>query len=132
MSKKVKIILAVIATVVITIGGGIAYMQHREHEKMVAIATSPEARKVYEDYLKNEDPNAFTGEGFIHSYQVEKSSLDYNPMGGLMVTLIINEDKKMDVGLNLIENEDGTYYSAYYTSSPKFWKTQEKYYGKEE
>ncbi|MEX2803758.1 DUF1310 family protein [Streptococcus sp. H31] len=128
--EKLKRLLTGIA-VLIGIGlGGFAVHQQQEKQKMIEIATSEEARKVYVDYLKNEDPQAFTAKGFIYSYKVDKESLDYNPMGGLMVTVIINGDEEMDVGFNLMDNGDGTYSSAYYTSSPKFWQTQEKYYGK--
>ena len=67
---------------------------------MIAIATSDEAKKVYEEYLKKEDPYAFTEKGFVHSYQVKIDSLSYNPMGGLMVSLIINDDDEMLVDYN--------------------------------
>ena len=123
--------ISILAVIGMTVGGW-AMHQHQEKQKMIQIATSKEAKKVYEDYLKKEDPKAFTDKGFIHSYQVNKESLAYNPMGGLMVSLIINGDKEMNVGFNLIEKEDRSYHSAYYTSSPKFWQTQEKYYGKVE
>ena len=105
--------------------------KEQEYQKMVKIATSKEAKKVYEDYLKHEDPNAFTNKGFVKSYKIDTSDLEYNPMGGLMVTIFVNGDSKMDVGFNLIDNEDGTYSSAYFTNSPKFWKTQKQYYGKD-
>ena len=108
MKKGMKILISIFLLIGIGIGS-FAYVQHREHEKMVQIATSKEAKKVYEDYLKKEDPNAFTEKGFVHSYQVDEQSLDYNPMGGLMVTLIINDDREMLVDFNLIENTDGTY-----------------------
>ena len=97
-------------------------MQHKEHEKMVAIATSEEAKKVYEDFIKERDPNAFEEDGIIQSYEVDTNSLEYNPMGGLMVNIIVNEDDDMDISYNLIDNGDGTYHSAFYTVSPKLSK----------
>ena len=97
-------------------------MQHKEHEKMVAIATSQEARKVYEEFMKQRDPKALTKDGIINSYEVDEQSLEYNPMGGLMVDVIVNEDSDMDISYNLIDNGDGTYYSAFYTVSPKLSK----------
>ena len=118
MKKGMKILIGVLLVIGIGIGGFV-YMQHREHEKMVQIATSKEAKKVYEEFIKTRDPKAFTEEGIIQAYEVDKSSLKYNPMGGLMVTVIINNKAELDIGYNLIENEDGTYSSAYYSVSAK-------------
>mgnify|MGYP000912887298 FL=1 len=48
---------------------------------MIAIATSDEAKKVYEHFMKSKDPKAFTDEGIIKNYEIDESSLSYNPMG---------------------------------------------------
>lgn len=93
-------------------------MQHKEHEKMVAIATSEEAKKVYEDFMKKRDPNAFEEDGVIQSYEIDTTSLKYNPMGGLMVDVYLNGKQNIYISYNLIDNEDGTYHSAYYIGSP--------------
>ncbi len=121
MKKGLKILIGILLVIGIGIGG-FAYMQHKEHEKMVAIATSQEARKVYEEFMKQRDPKALTKDGIINSYEVDEQSLEYNPMGGLMVDVIVNEDSDMDISYNLIDNGDGTYYSAFYTVSPKLSK----------
>ena len=121
MKKRMKIAVGILLVIGIGIGG-FAYMQHKEHEKMVAIATSQEARKVYEEFMKQRDPKALTKDGIINSYEVDEQSLEYNPMGGLMVDVIVNEDTDMDISYNLIDNGDGTYYSAFYTVSPKLSK----------
>ena len=81
MKKGMKIIIGVLLVIGIGIGG-FAYMQHKEHEKMVAIATSEEAKKVYEDMIFHLDEKALTEEGVIQRYEVDESSLQYNPMGG--------------------------------------------------
>ena len=88
--------------------------KEQEHQKMVKIATSKEAKKVYEEYIKKEDPKAFTDKGIVKTYKVDTSSLKYNPMGGLMVTVIINDKQNLKINFNLIDNEDGTYHTAYY------------------
>ncbi|WP_024413253.1 DUF1310 family protein [Streptococcus suis] len=116
MKKGLKIIIGILLVIVIGIGG-IGYMQHKEHEKMVAIATSEEAKKVYEEYLRMEEPAALTKEGKIRTYEVELEELGYNPMGGLMTKIYINNDKKKTMSFNLIDNEDGTYSTAYYILS---------------
>ncbi|MGQ7462686.1 DUF1310 family protein [Streptococcus suis] len=122
MKKGLKIIIGILLIIGIGIGG-FAYMQHKEHEEMVAIATSEEAREVYEDMMYHLDGKALTEDGVIQWYKVDESSLKYNPMGGLIVSVIVNEDEDMDISYNLIDNGDGTYHSAFYTVSPKLSKT---------
>ncbi|HFU3843916.1 TPA: DUF1310 family protein [Streptococcus suis] len=117
MKKVMKIIIGILLVIGIGIGG-IGYMQHKEHEKMVAIATSEEAKKVYEDFMKKRDPNAFEEDGVIQSYEIDTNSLKYNPMGGLMVDVYLNGKQNIYISYNLIDNGDGTYHSAYYIGSP--------------
>ncbi|HEM3490120.1 TPA: DUF1310 family protein [Streptococcus suis] len=117
MKTVVKILVGVIAAIALGIGV-IGYMQHKEYEKMVAIATSQEARKVYEDFMKKRDPNAFEEDGVIQSYEIDTNSLKYNPMGGLMVDVYLNGKQNIYISYNLIDNGDGTYHSAYYIGSP--------------
>ncbi|EHG12123.1 hypothetical protein D8827_04435 [Streptococcus intermedius] len=107
-------ILAVIGMAV----GGWAMHQHQEKQKMIQIANSKEAKKVYERGIEYENSKAFS-DGLIKTYKIDEDSLKYNPMGGLMVTVIINGKKELTVGYNLIDQGDGSYDSAYYTYSPE-------------
>jgi len=111
-------ILAVIGMAV----GGWAMHQHQEKQKMIQIANSKEAKKVYEEYLKKEDPKALTKDGIIKSYKIDEEKLSYNPMGGLMVTLVLNNKKELNIDFNLIDNGDGKYSTAYYTYSAELDK----------
>ena len=97
MKKGLKIIIGILLIIGIGIGG-FAYMQHKEHEKMVAIATSEEAKKVYEEYLKKLDDEALTDQGKIRKYEIDENDLEYNPMGGIMVRLYIN-DPRLQIGI---------------------------------
>ncbi|AND78771.1 DUF1310 family protein [Streptococcus pantholopis] len=117
--KKVKRLLFSIAALIGIGLGGFAVYQQQEKQKMIEIATSKEARKVYEDYLKNKDQAAFTSKGIIQSYEIDESSLEYNPMGGLMVRIVLNKKQSLNVDFNLIDNGDGSYHSAFYTYSPE-------------
>ena len=108
-------ILAVIGMAV----GGWAMHQHQEKQKMIQIANSKEAKKVYERKIKKEDSKAFTSTAIIKTYKIDENSLEYNSMGGLMVTIIINGNNKLSIDFNLIDNGDGTYHSAYYGISAK-------------
>ena len=104
MNKGMKLLIGILLVIGIGIGGFV-YMQHREHEKMVQIATSEEARVVYEKHMKANDPNALTEEGIIRSYDIDTKTLQYNPMGGLMVRIYFNNDKDLDFHFGLIENK---------------------------
>ena len=98
-------ILAVIGIVV----GGFGMYQHQKKQEMIRIATSKEARKVY----------ALTREGVIQSYEIDTETLEYNPMGGLMVRLYFNNNKELDFHFGLIKNDNGEYETYGYTVSPK-------------
>ncbi|EHG12127.1 hypothetical protein D8824_08055 [Streptococcus intermedius] len=116
--KLIWILVSILALIGIVIGGFTMH-QHQEKQKMIQIATSKEAKKVYEKKIKKEDSKAFTSTAIIKSYKIDEDSLEYNPMGGLMVTIIINGNNKLSIDFNLIDNGDGTYHSAYYGISAK-------------
>ncbi|GAB6641141.1 DUF1310 family protein [Streptococcus uberis] len=118
MKKKYWILLILLLTIL----GGSGYMvfkQHTEKEKMIAIAHSDEAKEVYEEQLKKLDRNALTENGKIKEYQIDDSSLKYNPMGGMNLKLIINDNKKLDISFGLVKNESGNLETFGYTISPQ-------------
>ena len=98
---------------------GFSMYQNQKKQKMICIATSKEARKVYEEHMRENDPNALTREGVIQSYEIDTETLEYNPMGGLMVQLYFNNNKELDFHFGLIKNDNGEYETYGYTVSPK-------------
>ena len=98
---------------------GFSMYQNQKKQKMIRIATSKEARKVYEEHMRENDPNALTREGVIQSYEIDTETLEYNPMGGLMVRLYFNNNKELDFHFGLIKNDNGEYETYGYTVSPK-------------
>ena len=118
-SKKSMIILfSILAVIGITVGGWSMY-QYQKKQEMIAIATSDEAKKVYENHMKANDPKALTEDGIIKSYDIDTETLEYNPMGGLMVRIYFNNDKELDFHFGLIKDNSGNYESYGYTVSPK-------------
>ena len=118
-SKKSMIILfSILAVIGITIGG-CSMHQYQKKQEMIAIATSDEAKKVYENHMKANDPKALTEDGIIKSYDIDTETLEYNPMGGLMVRIYFNDDKELDFHFGLIKDNSGNYESYGYTVSPK-------------
>lgn len=125
MKKKYRVLLILLLTVL----GGIGYMvikQYTEKERMITIAHSDEAKKVYEEQLKNLDVNAFTTSGKIKKYKIDDSSLKYNPMGGVNLKIIINDNEKLDVSFGLVKNETGNLETFGYTISPQLAELTEK------
>ena len=98
---------------------GFSMYQNQKKQKMICIATSKEARKVYEEHMRENDPNALTREGVIQSYEIDTETLECNPMGGLMVRLYFNNNKELDFHFGLIKNDNGDYETYGYTVSPK-------------
>lgn len=77
-----------------------------EIREMIQIAESRKMKVAVENMLKKLDPKALTPEGKIKTYKISKSDLDYNPMGGLMIKIIINDNE--DLLLNTTIQEDST------------------------
>ena len=116
--KSMIVLFSILAVIGITIGGWSMH-QYQKKQEMIAIATSDEAKKVYENHMKANDPKALTEDGIIKSYDIDTETLEYNPMGGLMVRLYFNNDKELDFHFGLIKDNSGNYESYGYTVSPK-------------
>ncbi|CUM28469.1 hypothetical protein DYZ45_02221 [Listeria monocytogenes] len=78
----------------IIFGLGVKFYMDEEklNKEMKQVVYSDEAKEVFEKRLTNLDAKAFTKEGIIQSYEINKESIERNPMGGINVTLIINKD----------------------------------------
>ena len=116
--KSMIVLFSILAVIGITIGGWSMH-QYQKKQEMIAIATSDEAKKVYENHMKANDPKALTEDGIIKSYDIDTETLEYNPMGGLMVRIYFNNDKELDFNFGLIKDNSGNYESYGYTVSPK-------------
>ena len=121
-SKKSMIILfSILAVIGITIGGWSMH-QYQQKQEMIAIATSDEARKVYESHMKALDQNALTDDGVIKSYEIDNESLYYNPMGGMEVTVYVNHDKDLEFQFGIVKDNEGILKSSGYIYSGKLAK----------
>lgn len=112
------ILFSILAVIGIAVGG-CSMHQYQKKQEMIAIATSDEAKKVYENHMKANDSKALTEDGIIKSYDIDTETLEYNPMGGLMVRIYFNNDKELDFHFGLIKDNSGNYESYGYTVSPK-------------
>lgn len=97
MKKAFKKILTVIAIIAILIGGKIQMDKYRAK----SIVHGEEGKAAIENMLKIMDEKALTPEGKIKSYKIDESYTKNNPMGGIIVRVIINDDPELDVETTL-------------------------------
>ncbi|EAC4232196.1 DUF1310 domain-containing protein [Listeria monocytogenes] len=105
--KKRWIILFGIAIMII-FGLGIKFYMDEEklNTEMMNVVCSNEAKEVFNDDIKLIDTKAFTKEELIQSYEVDKESIEPNPMGGIIVALVINKDPALKLTYTLKKNNE--------------------------
>ncbi|EAG9219179.1 DUF1310 family protein [Listeria monocytogenes] len=103
--KKRWIILFGIAIMII-FGLGIKFYMDEEklNKEMMKVIYSDEAKQVFEKRLTNLDAKAFTKEGIIQSYEIDEGSIESNPMGGIEVRLIINNNSELYASYTMSRN----------------------------
>ena len=108
MKKVFVIFLSIITLSSAMFLGGCSMLNSRlEKEEMIQIAEGKKSRRAIEELLRQEDSKALTEEGIIKEYSINKDKLEYNPMGGLIVELIINDDLELTITTTLMEESDG-------------------------
>lgn len=75
--------------------GGKIYM---DSNKMENIVKSDEVKKITEDTLRKLDEKALTSEGKIKSYKINYNKIKRNPMGGISIEIIINDNDSLRLG----------------------------------
>jgi hypothetical protein len=117
-----KFLVATITSILLLIGivaGSIYY----EKYKIEHIVKSDEAKEVIEKRLKSMDSKALTPEGKIKSYKIDYNKVKKNPMGGIYILLIINDDPEMIFDTTLEKNTvGGKYTTGAGGFSPKLYK----------
>ena len=108
MKKIFVIFLTIIMISSSMLLGGCSMLNSRsEKEEMIQIAESQKSKKLMEEMLRKKDPEALTEKGIIKKYTINEKNLKYNPMGGLIVELIINDDPELTITTKLMEESDG-------------------------
>ncbi|HAB8808825.1 TPA_asm: DUF1310 family protein [Listeria monocytogenes] len=106
MKKRWVIVLGI--TVMTIFGFGVKFYMDEEklNTEMMNVVCSNEAKEVFNDDIKLIDTKAFTKEGLIQSYEVDKESIEPNPMGGIIVALVINKDPALKLTYTLKKNNE--------------------------
>lgn len=114
--KKSKFIVLVMILFGLSLGGCSFFNgQSTKKQEMIQIAESKKMKVAIENMLKKLDPKALTPEGKIKTYKISKDDLDYNPMGGLLVKIVINNDEKLVLSTTIQEDATtGKYEETYF------------------
>ena len=112
--KKQRLMLLFLLTLFL---GGCSLFTDKaaERREMIQIAESTKMERAIENMLTKLDSKALTPEGKIKSYKISKDDLDYNPMGGLLVKIVINNDEKLVLSTTIQEDATtGKYEETYF------------------
>ena len=111
LKKVLKGILLVLFIVLSPIGllKGKGYIESKRIEHIVK---SDKAKTAIENMLKKMENKALTPEGKIKSYKIEFDKVKRNPMGGISIYLIINDDPEMKLNTTLVKGIQGKKYET--------------------
>lgn len=116
-----KFLVATITSILLLIGivaGSIYYEKYIiEH-----IVKSDKAKTAVENMLKKIENKALTSDGKIKSYKIDYSKVKKNPMGGINISVIVNDNEEMIVNTTLEKNSRGEYIIDSTAISPELWK----------
>ncbi|HDM8965736.1 TPA: DUF1310 domain-containing protein [Listeria innocua] len=102
--KKRWIILGIAVMIIFGLGVKFYMDEEKLNEEMMNVIYSDEAKQVFEKRLTNLDAKAFTKEGIIQSYEIDEGSIESNPMGGIEVRLIINNNSELYASYTMSRN----------------------------
>ena len=106
---KLKKIIRVLIGLFVVVGlvvGGYTIMGIVRNNEMVHIVKSNEVKEIVENFLRYLDNDALTDKGRIISYQIDEQSIEHNPMGGIMFTVLLNDDSELYVRMTLEKNHE--------------------------
>ena len=130
MKKRYSMAVIMILSGLFLGGCGLMTRQATKKQEMIQIAESQKMKVAIESYLKNLDSEALTPNGKIKSYRILKDKLKYNPMEGINIEIVINNDDKLIVDMVVIGKESGSYHVAASSTPTELDELLEgKYYG---
>ena len=105
LKKMIRTLLALFVVVGLVVGG-YTIMGIVRNNEMVHIVKSDEVKEIVENYLRYLDNDALTDKGKIISYQIDEQSIEHNPMGGIMFTVLLNDDSELYVRMTLEKDHE--------------------------
>ena len=110
--KKVLKGLLIVLLLIIGAVGLICGKEYIESKRIEHIVKSNDGKEAIETMLKKMDSKALTSEGKIKSYKIDFDKLGKNPMGGIYILLIINDDPEMKLDTTLEKGTRGEKYKT--------------------
>ena len=120
-----KILKGILIVLLLIIGsvGLIFGKEYIESKRIEHIVKSDDGKEAIENMLKSMDDKALTPEGKIKSYKINFDKIEKNPMGGINIYLIINDDPEMKLDTTLVKfTKDGKYETGARGISPKLFR----------
>lgn len=105
LKKIIKVLIGPFVVVGLVVGG-YTIMGIVRNNEMVHIVKSNEVKEIVENFLRYLDNDALTDKGRIISYQIDEQSIEHNPMGGIMFTVLLNDDSELYVRMTLEKNHE--------------------------
>ncbi|MHC5378150.1 DUF1310 family protein [Listeria welshimeri] len=110
-NKKRWLLIGVAILIAGLLIGSKVYMDKQQEakvrqEEMIEVVKSEEAKKMFEEGLKNLDSKALTSEGVIQNYKIDYGSIEQNPMGGIKGKIVVNKNNKLVVLFNLNKEDE--------------------------
>ena len=109
VGKKALIGVSLAVLAVVGVVGGKVYMNNNDN-KVENIVNSDDAKQTIEEILKKLDSKALTSEGKIKSYKIDESYSKVNPMGGIDIKIVINNNEKLVLETTLNKYSEGKGY----------------------
>ena len=92
-----------------------------------AVLKSDKAKEAIEAMLKKMEAKALTPEGNIKSYKIDYDKVKANPMGGINISVIVNDNEELRVNTTLEKDSTGDgYKTGARTISPELWKMTDR------
>lgn len=120
-----KFLVATITSILLLIGFVVGNIYYEKY-KIEHIVKSDKAKTAVKNMLKKIENKALTPEGKIKSYKIDYSKVKKNPMGGINISIIVNDNEEMIVNTTLEKNSRGEYIIDSTAISPELWKLTDR------
>ena len=120
-----KFLVATITSILLLIGFVVGNIYYEKY-KIEHIVKSDKAKTAIENMLKKIENKALTPDGKIKSYKIDYNKVEKNPMGGINISVIVNDNEEMIVNTTLEKNSKVEYTIDSTAISPELWKLTDR------
>ena len=128
MKKRYVFLIVVTLLIGVPILRFIASKKQMEQEMKEAVYDSMITELIKKN-IKEYDPNAFTDDGIIKSYEIDSETISQNPMGGIGFLIYVNNLSDLYVRITLHSNNGGGLVVNSFNPSPELINLLEEKYG---